>query len=518
MSVFFKQNSKLERWINNNALWALLYMIVSTIANLYLTPYYIRQVGMELYGYIGLVNNVISFIDIISISLNSMAQRYISLSLFRKNTDKAYQYYSSCIKANGILIAIFSVPGIVAVCKISAFMNIAEGLIYEVQMLFGLMVANYFIAVFSNIFYIAAFVKDRLDLHAKVQIASLFFRICIVFFLFQNKGGHVWFISLGILFQNIVLCIFHFFYKKRCFSRLVYHRRNYSFSAIKLFVKDGIWASLNTIGNILNTGLDLWITNLMLTPVLTSVISIASSIGTIFYGITKTLTGSFYPEQMRAYSEGDIDSLVKKLKRSMKFNSAVCVSIFSIFYFCGEEFLRLWMDSDSVGLLFRLSCVTLLSYIITGVVNPLYYVFTITSKLKVPFIVNIIGGLLNVLGMYVLIKHTDLGAYAVVLTTMAINLIHLIDTPIYSAYCLKIGIRTFYSTIIRHIMSGFFNLIILFIIDQFMFIEKGWWRLSAKVMIYLLLSIMICFLILPDSTERKNILQKIQKTTFRRLK
>ena len=200
MSVFFKQNSKLERWINNNALWALLYMIVSTIANLYLTPYYIRQVGMELYGYIGLVNNVISFIDIISISLNSMAQRYISLSLFRKNTDKAYQYYSSCIKANGILIAIFSVPGIVAVCKISAFMNIAEGLIYEVQMLFGLMVANYFIAVFSNIFYIAAFVKNRLDLHAKVQIASLFFRICIVFFLFQNKGGHVWFISLGILF------------------------------------------------------------------------------------------------------------------------------------------------------------------------------------------------------------------------------------------------------------------------------------------------------------------------------
>jgi len=120
--------------------------------------------------------------------------------------------------------------------------------------------------------------------------------------------------------------------------------------------------------------------------------------------------------------------------------------------------------------------------------------------------------------MYVLIKHTDLGAYAVVLTTMAINLIHLIDTPIYSAYCLKIGIRTFYSTIIRHIMSGFFNLIILFIIDQFMFIEKGWWRLSAKVMIYLLLSIIICFLILPDSTERKYILQKIQKTTFRRLK
>ena len=43
-------------------------------------------------------------------------------------------------------------------------------------------------------------------------------------------------------------------------------------------------------------------------------------------------------------------------------------------------------------------------------------------------------GILNISGMYALIKYTDLGVYAVVLTTMVLNCVHFIDTPLYASY------------------------------------------------------------------------------------
>lgn len=40
----------------------------------------------------------------------------------------------------------------------------------------------------------------------------------------------------------------------------------FSFSAVKDLFVSGIWNSINSIGNLLNSGLDLWISNLMLSP------------------------------------------------------------------------------------------------------------------------------------------------------------------------------------------------------------------------------------------------------------
>lgn len=52
--------------------------------------------------------------------------------------------------------------------------------------------------------------------------------------------------------------------------------------------------------------------------------------------------------------------------------------------------------------------------------QPIYYVNTLTVKNKIPCFITIIGGLLNVVGMFILIKYTNLGVYAVPITTAVI--------------------------------------------------------------------------------------------------
>ena len=95
----------------------------------------------------------------------------------------------------------------------------------------------------------------------------------------------------------------------------------------------------------------------------------------------------------------------------------------------------------------------MLPCITEGCVYPLYYVYTLTVKNKIPCFITIIGGILNVISMYVLLRYTEIGVYAIVITTAVImNFINIITNPIYICKCLKIKITTFYPNILRNIL------------------------------------------------------------------
>jgi len=47
----------------------------------FLAPFIINKLGRESYGFIGLINNFVSYASIVTIALNSMADRYITLKI-----------------------------------------------------------------------------------------------------------------------------------------------------------------------------------------------------------------------------------------------------------------------------------------------------------------------------------------------------------------------------------------------------------------------------------------------------
>ena len=68
--------------------------------------------------------------------------------------------------------------------------------------------------------------------------------------------------------------------------------------------------------------------------------------------------------------------------------------------------------------------------------------------------ITIVGGLLNVIGMYFLIQYTSLSVYAVFITTAVIMLlIHGVSNPLYTAKCLDLPWHTFYPELLRHVLS-----------------------------------------------------------------
>ncbi|MFG5857006.1 hypothetical protein LDB17_02205 [Dysgonomonas sp. Shenzhen-Wh21] len=63
--------------------------IVGFIINFFLAPFVIAKLGAEAYGFIGLANNFVSYTTLITIALNSMAARFITVSFHRGDTELA---------------------------------------------------------------------------------------------------------------------------------------------------------------------------------------------------------------------------------------------------------------------------------------------------------------------------------------------------------------------------------------------------------------------------------------------
>lgn len=83
--------------------------------NFVLTPYIVRTLGSEAYGFVQLSNNVISWISILTVALNSMSGRFICIEINRQNTEKAKEYFNSVLVANTVLAAVLMVPSVLLV-------------------------------------------------------------------------------------------------------------------------------------------------------------------------------------------------------------------------------------------------------------------------------------------------------------------------------------------------------------------------------------------------------------------
>lgn len=203
-------------------------------------------------------------------------------------------------------------------------------------------------------------------------------------------------------FSNSVLFLFisQFLLTKKLTPRLHFSANEFSLHCVLDLLSSGIWNSLNNLGNVLNSGLDLIVANLMISGTGMGQISIATTLSSLCYTMVTAISNSFRPKQLELYSKNKKVDLIHSLIQSMKITGIISSIIISGFISCGSEFLQLWLNNYlNINVIYRLSIIALLGIVATGVVNPLYYVFTLTNKLRVPCIITIAMGILNLISM-----------------------------------------------------------------------------------------------------------------------
>lgn len=428
--------------------------VLSFLISFLLTPYITNKLGVEAYGFVTLSKNFTQYAAIITIALNSYASRYITVSYYQNDKKKAQEYFSSIYYGNVVISILIMIVSIIFIIFLDDILNISSDLVFPVKILFFFVFSSFVLTTIGSSYTASAYLKNRLDVVGIFRSLSYIFEVAFYLIVFNCLTPEVWQVGLAICIAQLVIFFGNYYIYKKYTPELKIKRRYATIDAIKKLVFNGVWNSINSLGNTLNSGLDLIVTNLWLSNVAMGQIAITKTISTIFMSFNQLLAQPFYPLFLKSYSEGNIKKLISELKLSMKLTGLLSCIIFAGFVSLGKVFYNLWIPGQDVDLIYMLTIITMISLVIEGPVYPLYYIYTLTVKNKIPCIITVIGGVFNIIGMAVLVRYTSLGVYSIVLTTTIIMLfISLITNPIYMTYCLKIKWFTFYPSLIKTVIS-----------------------------------------------------------------
>ncbi len=489
--------------------------VINYLITLFLTPYVTENIGTDAYGFVSFAKNIAQYATYVTMALNSLAGRYISIEYHRNNKDKANIYFSSTFFGDVFLgTAMFGV-GVVLILFLEKAFTIPAGLVNDVKFLFIFVFLKFWIVTVFSVYSVGAYVSNKLDVTGVFKGLSYVAEAVILLILFLAFKPSVAFVGIGLLIATVVIVLSDIWITRRYVGDLRIRKADFRMSAVKTLVGGGIWTSVTQLGNFLHNGLDLAICNLMLTPLAMGQLAIAQSMDMIFKSMMSIVSHAFQPNLLKIYAEDDKDGLLKELVLAMNVSALLSNLAFAGFMALGMAYYRLWIPKEDISLIYILTIVCVSSGISSGIITPCYYIYSLTAKKIVSAFITLISGALNVLSMYFLIRYTNLGIYAVVLTTaVLVTLINFLPHPLYMAYLLKLPWHTFYPAIGRNLLSCIVMTILLKGLSM-IYMPSSWLLLGICIVLYSVVGALVHAWIVLDRNQRRNLMNRVMKKGFR---
>ena len=438
-----------------NMLSNTIHFLASLAVSFFFTPFLIRELGEQAYGFVGLSESFTSYLAIITAAFNAMAGRFIAIS-FHKKDEEGIRTYLGTVFFTNILLSIFCSAVFAGILlTLEHWIILSQGLSGDVKALFFCVFLSFSLGLVFSVFTSATFCKNRLDLRAAVSLVQSVLRILLLCFFFTCLEPSLFYMGL----TTLLLCLFegacNLYFFRKLMPGYFPKCRDFKRKAVGTLVSAGIWNTVIQLGNLLLTGLDLLIANLFCGPSIMGLLAVSKSIPNQLVNFSNMLSNMFTPSFTELYAKGEKEKLIRALDFSCRMIGFVCsVPIAGIFIF-GDVFYKLWLPSEDAGMLQVLTILGMGGIFLTASIVPLYNVFTVTNRLKYPALSLVCGGALSTALVFLLLSTTELGIYAVAGVSTAVNLIReAVFIPLFAAKCLQVKRRSLYKSLLRPLLSA----------------------------------------------------------------
>ncbi len=453
----------LNKYMDKRQVLNLIASIVSFGINIcisfFLSPFIVSNLGTEAYGYVGMITTFTSFTAVLTTALSSVTSRFIIIAQEQGDDKKANTYFNTTYFVNIGYACLFSLFYGLVLLNLTKVINITDVYLHDVTILWGLNFLQNVLSLLVPSFALVYTINSRFDLKSYKEIMSHVLRAGLLFACFSIFIPYLWYLGLTSLICWAISVIYDVISYKRLRASLSVRINDFSFFAFKEMFSVGIWNSVNQLSAILLTGLDLWIANMFVSQLDTSLLSIAKVIPVQIVALISLIASLYVPKMVKEYTRGDVYIFVSTIKNTM--NIISCIIMVPLIGFCvfGEDFYRLWqisLNAEEVKKVAVLSLLTIIPNVFSAYIYPLYSVNTVTGKLKIPVLLTLFISLCSTVIVLVLVQNTTLGIYAVAgVSSMLLMFRIIIFVPIYASYNLKIKWWTFYPRFILFVMISF---------------------------------------------------------------
>lgn len=492
-----------------NVLSSLVVLVVSAAVNFVLSPYIITNIGEEANGFVQLANNFVTYASLITIALNSMASRFVSLNYHKSNYNSANIYYSTAFFINIAVIIILGIIASFAINNLDSLLNLAGVDEIDVKLLFAFVFLSFFLSQLSSILSIFLFVMNKIYYSNFLSMISTILRAVLLYVLFTKLDAKMYFATLTSCITTFFIVISYVYLKKKSLCNINLSIRNFRLNAIKELFASGIWNAVNQCGNVLMTGMDLLFANWFINPIQMGVLAVSKTIPTYITQAVQSINSSILPGLLISFTKSDEDS-IRYIKKMIKISSLIIVVPITVFLFYSYDFYSLWLPSMDAKQLAILSFLGIFSIIPLSGIQILYNVFTVKNKLKINSLSFLITGILNVFIVLFFVCYTDFGIYAIAGTSSILAIIRNIFVLIpYASILLKLKYYYFYKSIFVTLLCFCVTVSISFVI-KLLFNIDGWLDIVILTISSGLISYVLNSILMFDKSEFKKITQFIK--------
>lgn len=497
-----------------NMLAQVVVFLVQMGINFLLTPFIVKSLGVEAYGFVGLSNNIIGYLQLATVALNSMAGRFITIEYHKGNLEQANKYFSSVFYSNVVISAVLAIISIILLVFLEYVIHIPVNLIADVKWLFALLCLNSLLTLVFNVYIVSPFIKNRLDVTSVRNLVSNLIKAAIILILFGFFSSHLWYIGCSTLICGIYLIIVNVKIKDKLTPELGVNLRYFDFVKVKTLLASGVWNLIGKLGDLLQRGLDLLFANWFINAAAMGILSITTQIPFIILSVLGLFTSSFAPSLTKDFAKGNLNEMLNEVYKSIRILSISILVPIAILYIYGDVFYKLWMPTQNSLLLQKLTICGTFALLVTSPLDGFWNVFTVTNKIKGSSIFMIINSLvvfLTVLLGLLLTEDITTKMFIIAAVRSLYGVIRgIVFLPIYGAYCMNLKRTFFYKPIIKSLFGVLVTLGICWML-RLLYVPDNWLGFFISSLFVAIVSCCIGSILILTKNDKKFIMEKVIK-------
>lgn len=507
------KNHSLHKQVPKNLFVNILSFVFIIIIGLWLTPYLLKHLGIAAYGLIPLAMFLSQYVSVIINSINMSIGRFLLVSLRNNDIDKSNEIFNTSLVIIAFFILLQALIMFVILFDITFYFQISEDLIQDAIWLFGLTFIGFSFSLVRSIFSTSLYTYNRLDILRIIDILQNFTRVLVIVTLFIYDKPSIKYVGIANLLSSLFALIVTLYYFKLFTPQLKINILFFRLQHVSELSKMSIWILINQVGVLLLGNIDLYMVNSLLGTESTGEYAIIVQINSLFRTLLTLIAGVIGPVIMIYYAENEIEKLKTFLLISVKLMIISLILPLATVIGFSEQILGLWLGEKYIYLNIFVSF-SMLFYIFVIPVVPLFNVNVAYNKVKTPALVAVGLGILNILGMYILIVQTNLHLWSVLIIKLFFEM--------FFAFFIVKYVSKILSMKVWKIMKVFLFSLIFFIVSiGLVILGKGYVNMEllshlvAFVIVLHLIFIPVMFLFLVNTEERKLLLEKfIKKDSF----
>lgn len=413
-------NSQNVNRLAKNTILLYIRMFISMLISLYTSRVILATLGVDDYGIYNVVGGLVGMFGIITATLNTAINRFLTFELGKNDKDRLRRVFSTSITIQLILsVIIIILAETLGLWYINNIMVIPPDRLVAANWCYQFSIITCVIGLIVVPYNSAIIAHERMSIYAYMGIFSAFFTLGIAFLIGVSPIDKLVFYGFLLLLSTIITFLVYVFYCRRHFEEARF-RISYDKEMFRSMFGFAGWNVIGAGSGILRDYGGNLLLNYYFGPAVNAARGISNSVNTAITQFSNNFTVALNPQITKSYASGNNDYMFNLIYRGAKLSVFMMLFISAPVLLNTPFILGVWLKEvpDHAVLFTQLIIIYTMVEMVSG---PL-----VTSMLATGNIRNyqiVVGGIqcLNIPIAWILLHH---GAIPEIVVVVSILIAH----------------------------------------------------------------------------------------------